>query len=159
MTAGERTLRGQMDDHILDGKFRETTETCCRLSAGARDPPGLVSHVMHTAAPHPARPGAREAAAERRVPQRRRRPHEPWEPRRHAPGAAPGAGRAAPAARGGHLRRAAGPLPKQAALSSEQQDKIVTDDSVKQGWDAVAGVPRAETLRALEIDEDAARPV
>jgi len=51
------------------------------------------------------------------------------------------------------------PLPKHAGFSSEQQDKIVTDYYVEQGWDAITGVPTAETLRALEIEEDAARAV
>jgi aldehyde:ferredoxin oxidoreductase len=51
------------------------------------------------------------------------------------------------------------PLPKHAGLSSEQQDKIVTDYYVEQGWDKVTGVPTAETIRALELDEDAARAV
>jgi aldehyde:ferredoxin oxidoreductase len=51
------------------------------------------------------------------------------------------------------------PLPKHAGLSSEQQDKILTDYYVEQGWDSVTGVPTAETIRALDIEEDAARPV
>jgi aldehyde:ferredoxin oxidoreductase len=55
--------------------------------------------------------------------------------------------------------RFSGPLPKHAGLSSEQQDKIVTDYYVEQGWDSVTGVPTAETIRALDIEEDAARAV
>jgi aldehyde:ferredoxin oxidoreductase len=51
------------------------------------------------------------------------------------------------------------PLPKHAGLTSEQQDKIVTDYYVEQGWDPATGVPMAETIRALEIEEDAARSV
>lgn len=51
------------------------------------------------------------------------------------------------------------PLPKHAGLSSEQQDTIVTDYYVEQGWDAATGVPLPETIRALEIEEDAARAV
>jgi len=37
----------------------------------------------------------------------------------------------------------------------EQQDKIVTDYYVEQGWDANTGVPTAETIRALELEADA----
>jgi len=51
------------------------------------------------------------------------------------------------------------PLPKHAGLSSEQQNKIVTDYYVEQGWDAASGVPTTETIRGLEIEEDAARAV
>ncbi|MEK7701019.1 MAG: aldehyde ferredoxin oxidoreductase family protein [candidate division NC10 bacterium] len=51
------------------------------------------------------------------------------------------------------------PLPKHAGLTREQQDKIVTDYYVEQGWDPATGVPTAETLRALDIAEDAARAV
>ena len=51
------------------------------------------------------------------------------------------------------------PLPKHAGFSPEQQDKIVTDYYVEQGWDKVTGVPTADTIRALEIEEDAARAV
>jgi aldehyde:ferredoxin oxidoreductase len=51
------------------------------------------------------------------------------------------------------------PLPKHAGLSSEQQDKIVTDYYVEQGWDPATGVPMAETIQTLEIEEDAARAV
>src|SRR6266536_3150886 len=49
------------------------------------------------------------------------------------------------------------PLPKHAGFSTEQQDKIVTDYYIEQGWDPSTGVPTAETVRALEIGEDAAR--
>ncbi len=48
------------------------------------------------------------------------------------------------------------PLPKHAGLTREQQDKIVTDYYVEQGWDQTTGVPTAETIRALEIEADAA---
>jgi aldehyde:ferredoxin oxidoreductase len=51
------------------------------------------------------------------------------------------------------------PLPKHAGFSSEQQEKIVTDYYVEQGWDSVTGVPTAATIRALDIEEDAARAV
>ena len=51
------------------------------------------------------------------------------------------------------------PLPKHAGFTSEQQAKIVTDYYVEQGWDSVSGVPTVETIRALEIEEDAARAV
>jgi len=49
------------------------------------------------------------------------------------------------------------PLPKHAGLTREQQEQIVTDYYVEQGWDAETGVPTAETIRALGIAEDAAR--
>jgi aldehyde:ferredoxin oxidoreductase len=48
------------------------------------------------------------------------------------------------------------PLPKHAGLSREQQDKIVTDYYVEQGWDPETGAPTAETIRGLEIEVDAA---
>jgi aldehyde:ferredoxin oxidoreductase len=48
------------------------------------------------------------------------------------------------------------PVPKHAGLTREAQDKIVTDYYVEQGWDAATGVPTAETIRALELEEDAA---
>jgi len=51
------------------------------------------------------------------------------------------------------------PLPKHAGLSREQQDEIVTDYYVEQGWDPATGVPTAETIRALEIEADAAHAV
>jgi len=51
------------------------------------------------------------------------------------------------------------PLPKHPGFSSEQQGKVVTDYYVEQGWDAATGVPTAETIRALGIDEDAARSI
>ena len=37
--------------------------------------------------------------------------------------------------------------------------EVVRTYYVEQGWDAVTGVPTAETIRALEIEEDAARAV
>jgi len=49
------------------------------------------------------------------------------------------------------------PLPKHVGLTREAQDKVVTDYYVEQGWDPVTGVPTADTLRALELEEDAAR--
>ena len=48
------------------------------------------------------------------------------------------------------------PLPKHAGLTSEQQDKVVTDYYVEQGWDVATGAPTAETIQALEIEADAA---
>jgi aldehyde:ferredoxin oxidoreductase len=48
------------------------------------------------------------------------------------------------------------PLPKHAGLTREQQDKIVTDYYVEQGWEAATGVPTAETIRDLQIEADAA---
>jgi len=47
------------------------------------------------------------------------------------------------------------PLPKHAGLTREQQDKVVTDYYVEQGWDPATGVPTAETIRALELEADA----
>ncbi|PYN76155.1 MAG: aldehyde ferredoxin oxidoreductase [Candidatus Rokuibacteriota bacterium] len=47
------------------------------------------------------------------------------------------------------------PLPKHAGLTREQQDKIVTEYYVEQGWDPATGVPTAETIRALELEADA----
>jgi len=48
------------------------------------------------------------------------------------------------------------PLPMHAGLSTEQQAKIVSDYYVEQGWDAQTGVPTTDTIRALQIEEDAA---
>jgi hypothetical protein len=48
----ERTLLGQMDDYILDGKFHEATEAFCRLAAGGHAVDDLVTRVMTTAAPY-----------------------------------------------------------------------------------------------------------
>ncbi len=48
------------------------------------------------------------------------------------------------------------PLPKHAGLTRELQDTIVTDYYVEQGWDGGTGVPTAETICALELEEDAA---
>jgi aldehyde:ferredoxin oxidoreductase len=50
-------------------------------------------------------------------------------------------------------------LPKHAGLTGEQQDKVVTDYYVEQGWDPATGVPTAETIRALEVEADAAHAV
>jgi aldehyde:ferredoxin oxidoreductase len=49
------------------------------------------------------------------------------------------------------------PLPKHAGFTALQQDKVVSDYYVEQGWDAVTGAPTAEIIRALGIEEDAAR--
>ena len=51
------------------------------------------------------------------------------------------------------------PLPKHAGLSREQQEQIVTDYYVEQGWDGGSGVPTTATLRALGIEADAAAAV
>ena len=48
-------------------------------------------------------------------------------------------------------------LPKHGGLTREQLDTIVTEYYVEQGWDPATGVPTAETVRALELEEDAAR--
>jgi aldehyde:ferredoxin oxidoreductase len=48
-------------------------------------------------------------------------------------------------------------LPKHAGLTRAQLDTIVTDYYVEQGWDAGTGVPTAETIRALDLEADAAR--
>jgi aldehyde:ferredoxin oxidoreductase len=50
-------------------------------------------------------------------------------------------------------------LPKHKGLTAEQQGAIVTEYYVKQGWDAEGGVPTTETIRALEIETDAALAV
>src|SRR5437773_1348489 len=62
-----------------------------------------------------------------------------------------------PAMRASYLLAPTGgdPLPKHAGLTREQQDKIVTDYYVEQGWDPATGVPTAETIRALELEADA----
>jgi aldehyde:ferredoxin oxidoreductase len=49
------------------------------------------------------------------------------------------------------------PLPKHAGLTEAEQAKIVTDYYVELGWDPATGVPTPETIRALEIEEDARR--
>jgi aldehyde:ferredoxin oxidoreductase len=49
------------------------------------------------------------------------------------------------------------PLPKHAGLSREAQDTIVTDYYVEQGWDPATGVPTPETIRTLDLEEDAVR--
>jgi len=46
-------------------------------------------------------------------------------------------------------------LPKHAGLPEEMQERIVTDYYITQGWDAELGIPTAETIRLLEIEEDA----
>jgi aldehyde:ferredoxin oxidoreductase len=56
-----------------------------------------------------------------------------------------------------HLpRRFSDPLPKHAGLTEEQQARVVGDYYGEQGWDE-RGIPTPETIRALEIEEDAAR--
>src|SRR2546428_1494115 len=47
------------------------------------------------------------------------------------------------------------PLPKHVGLTREQQDKIVTDYYVEQGWDPATGVPTRETIRVLDLEADA----
>jgi aldehyde:ferredoxin oxidoreductase len=47
-------------------------------------------------------------------------------------------------------------LPKHKGLTAEQQGAIVVEYYVKQGWDPESGVPTRETIRALEIEADAA---
>ncbi len=46
-------------------------------------------------------------------------------------------------------------LPKHAGLTTEQQEKIVTDYYVEYGWDPATGVPTPETIKKLEIEADA----
>jgi len=48
------------------------------------------------------------------------------------------------------------PLPKHAGLTHEMQDQIVTDYYVEYGWDPDTGTPTADTIRRLDIEEDAA---
>ena len=48
-------------------------------------------------------------------------------------------------------------LPKHTGLTAEQLDKVVTDYYVEQGWDAATGVPMPDTIRSLELEQDAAR--
>ena len=50
------------------------------------------------------------------------------------------------------------PLPKHAGLTKEQVDTIVTDYYVEYGWDE-AGVPTPDTVRRLQIEQDAAHAV
>jgi aldehyde:ferredoxin oxidoreductase len=54
-------------------------------------------------------------------------------------------------------KRFSDPLPKHVGLTEAQQAAIVTEYYVEQGWDSDTGVPTAETIRALEIEEDALR--
>jgi aldehyde:ferredoxin oxidoreductase len=46
-------------------------------------------------------------------------------------------------------------LPKHKGLTKEQLDELVTAYYVEQGWDAQTGTPLPETIRALEIEDDA----
>jgi aldehyde:ferredoxin oxidoreductase len=56
-----------------------------------------------------------------------------------------------------HLpRRFSDPLPKHAGLTEAQQAQIVTEYYVEQGWDPETGVPTADTIRALDLEADAA---
>src|SRR5262249_38704954 len=48
-------------------------------------------------------------------------------------------------------------LPRHPGLGEAEQARIVTEYYVEQGWDPETGVPTAETIRTLEIEEDAAR--
>jgi aldehyde:ferredoxin oxidoreductase len=48
------------------------------------------------------------------------------------------------------------PLPKHAGFGREAQEKIVTDYYVEYGWDPATGVPTSDTIRTLEIEQDAA---
>ena len=54
-------------------------------------------------------------------------------------------------------RRFAEALPKHSGLTGEQLDKIVTEYYVEQGWDPQTGVPTADTIRELDLEEDAGR--
>lgn len=47
-------------------------------------------------------------------------------------------------------------LPKHKGLTDEQLGEIVRDYYVEQGWDPETGVPTPETIRELELEEDAA---
>lgn len=47
-------------------------------------------------------------------------------------------------------------LPKHQGLTDEILDKVVTDYYIEQGWDPETGKPLPETLKALELEEDAA---
>jgi len=49
------------------------------------------------------------------------------------------------------------PLPKHPGLTREQQEQIVTDYYGEQGWDRATGAPTTATLRALDLEDDAAR--
>jgi aldehyde:ferredoxin oxidoreductase len=47
-------------------------------------------------------------------------------------------------------------LPKHKGLTDEQLGEIVRDYYVEQGWDSETGVPTPETIRELQIEDDAA---
>ena len=51
--------------------------------------------------------------------------------------------------------RFAEPLPKHPGFPREAQEKIVTDYYVEYGWDPATGVPTQDTIRKLEIEQDA----
>lgn len=52
MAGADTTLLGQMDDYILDGKFREATDVFCQLATAGHSVPDLVVRVMDTASPY-----------------------------------------------------------------------------------------------------------
>jgi hypothetical protein len=53
MPARELALLHQMDDFILDGKYREATDAYCRIvAADPEDAARITTHVMATAAPY-----------------------------------------------------------------------------------------------------------
>jgi hypothetical protein len=53
MAATDTALVQQMDDDILDGKYREATDTYCRLvAANPAQAAQITTHVMATAAPY-----------------------------------------------------------------------------------------------------------
>ena len=109
MAASDAALLQQMDDYILDGKYHEATDAYCRLVAAAPGQRGGDHHPRHD---HrravPARAGAPQAPAQRRVSQRQLRPHHPRHPGRHAPAALALGAREVPHPGPGHLLRAAG---------------------------------------------------
>jgi aldehyde:ferredoxin oxidoreductase len=47
------------------------------------------------------------------------------------------------------------PLPKHAGLTREQQEEIVTKYYAEYGWDTTTGVPTGDTIKRLELEEDA----
>jgi aldehyde:ferredoxin oxidoreductase len=50
-------------------------------------------------------------------------------------------------------------LPKHPGVSTDMQDKIVTDYYVEYGWDPQTGTPTRETIAKLKIEQDAALAV
>jgi aldehyde:ferredoxin oxidoreductase len=51
------------------------------------------------------------------------------------------------------------PLPKHPGFPRDAQEKIVTEYYIEYGWDPATGVPTTDTIRALEIEADAAHAV